>query len=114
MQVAVETGGEVAGMTSEICTDNRFVLIAKYFDLLKQKTNIETSHEEMQAVENILFRCWQLRWLDTLEKAGNGTLVEVVRCKDCIYWDNEFCMISGIDRVETDYCSQGQRKEGEE
>lgn len=67
----------------------------------------------------------QLGWLDALEKKRNGTLVEVVRCKDCKYWayekdlDTSVCVmhsISGWRRVmpETAYCSMGVRKEGEE
>ena len=51
--------------------------------------------------------------MERIAKQDGADVVEVVRCKDCIYWDKEFCMISGIDRVETDYCSQGQRKEDE-
>lgn len=66
--------------TGEACNDNREILVSKYFELLKEYTNIETSHEEMGVVRNILFRMWQLGWLDRLEKTEKS---EVVKCKDC-------------------------------
>ncbi len=51
-----------------ICTDNRFELIQKYKEKLIQGTNIETSKEEMNVIDNILFRFWQMGWLEALEK----------------------------------------------
>ena len=53
---------------SEVCTDNRFELIKKYKDKLLEGTNIENSKEEMKVINNILFRFWQMGWLDVLEK----------------------------------------------
>lgn len=52
----------------EICTDDRFKLIQKYKEELIEYTNIETSKEEMNVVDNILFRFWQMGWLEALEK----------------------------------------------
>jgi len=43
---------------NEICTDNRFDLIAKYKQDLLDSTNIETSPDEMAVIDNILFRFW--------------------------------------------------------
>lgn len=51
----------------EICTDNRFELIDKYRQRLIDATNIETSPDEMKALDSILFRFWQMGWLDKLE-----------------------------------------------
>ena len=48
---------------SEICTDNRFEVIAAYKKKLVERTNIETSPDEMAVIDNILFRFWQLGWL---------------------------------------------------
>ena len=53
---------------SDICTDNRFELIAKYKEKLIEATNIETSADEMAVIDNILFREWQMGWLDRLEQ----------------------------------------------
>ena len=61
---------------NDICTDNRFEIIEKYKNKLIDATNIETSPEEMAVIDNILFRFWQLGWLDELDK---------VTCKDCKY-----------------------------
>ena len=52
---------------NEQCGDNRFELIKKYKDKLIESTNIETSPEEMLVLDNILFRMWQMGWLDKLE-----------------------------------------------
>lgn len=52
----------------EICTDNRLELIQKYKEKLIQETNIETAKEEMAVIDNILFRFWQMGWLEALEK----------------------------------------------
>lgn len=89
---------------SDICNDNRFELIEKYLELLKQGTNIETSYDEMQTIGNILFRFWQMGWLDKIEFADN-----VVQCKDCKYREKE-CFLPMSD---TDFCSCGERRESE-
>ena len=54
-------------MCNTICEDNRFELIAKYKQQLLEATNIESSPEEMAVIDNILFRFWQMGWLDILE-----------------------------------------------
>ena len=59
----------------DICTDNRFELIDKYLDLLKDGTNIETSPEEMKVIRNILFRFWQMGWIDRLEQTENPPII---------------------------------------
>lgn len=45
------------------CTDNRFELIEKYKNELIENTNINTSEKEMEVIESILFRFWQMGWL---------------------------------------------------
>ena len=49
--------------------DNRFKLIAKYKKELIENTNITTSLKEMLVLDDILFRFWQMGWLDKLEKS---------------------------------------------
>ena len=51
----------------DICGDNRFELIEKYKRKLLDATNIEDSPEEMAVIDNILFRFWQMGWLERLE-----------------------------------------------
>ena len=55
-------------MTGAMCDDNRFELIEKYKNKLIDGTNIETSKNEMAVIDNILFRFWQIGWLDKLEE----------------------------------------------
>lgn len=52
----------------EMCDDNRFELIEKYKKKLIEGTNIETSENEMSVIDDILFRFWQMGWLNKLEK----------------------------------------------
>lgn len=52
----------------EICTDNRFEVIAWYKQKLIEDTNIECSLKEMEVIDNILFRFWQMGWLERKEK----------------------------------------------
>lgn len=52
---------------TEMCGDNRFELIKKYKERLIEKTNIETDKAEMNVIDSILFRFWQMGWLDRLE-----------------------------------------------
>ena len=54
-----------------MCTDNRFELIEKYKKELIESTNIETLQDEMAVLDNLLFRFWQMGWLDRLEQHEN-------------------------------------------
>lgn len=49
------------------CGDNRFEIIKKAKDHMVASTNIESSPEEMAVLDNILFRAWQMGWLDKYE-----------------------------------------------
>ena len=55
-------------INGEICCDNRFELIKKYRQKMIAGTNIETSPDEMKVLDSILFRAWQLGWLDKLDQ----------------------------------------------
>ena len=57
-----------SGKAINCVTDDRFELIAKYKQKLIETTNIESSPEEMKIIDNILFRFWQMGWLDKLEE----------------------------------------------
>ena len=52
---------------ADLCTDNRFELIEKYKKKLIEATNIEDAQDEMNVLGDILFRFWQMGWLDRLE-----------------------------------------------
>ena len=51
--------------------DNRFEIIAKAKHAILESTNIETSEDEMKVLDNILFRCWQMGWLDKYDDTKN-------------------------------------------
>ena len=50
----------------EACGDDRFELIGKAKAKLLEATNIESRPEEVAMLDSILFRCWQMGWLDKL------------------------------------------------
>lgn len=53
------------------CGDNRFEIIKKAKAELLKSTNIETSEDEMKVLDNFLFRCWQMNWLERYDKPRN-------------------------------------------
>ena len=52
--------------------DNRFEIIAKAKHAILEGTNIDTSEDEMKVLDNILFRCWQMGWLDKYDDSKTG------------------------------------------
>ena len=99
-------------MSVDICNDDRFELIAKARDALLERTNIEDSPEEMAVLDSILFRCWQMGWLD---------LLNVVKCRDCKLCDERYgrmlcrrdmsCDEIALDTEPDGFCAWGERKE---
>ena len=109
-------------MMADVCVDNRFELIAKYKAKLIEATNIETDKAEMDVIDNVLFRIWQMGWLDRLEQseplerrrgmkeyivqvedkvsvdpegivcAKSKIVGEVIRCKDCKWHMDNYCV----------------------
>lgn len=61
------TDTEIKKACGEMCSDNRFQLIEKYKKHLIEHTNIETAKDEVAVLDSLLFRCWQMGWLDKLE-----------------------------------------------
>lgn len=62
----------------DTCDDSRFELIEKYKQKLIDATNIEDSPEEMAVIDNILFRFWQMGWLEKLELFGNSKQLDTI------------------------------------
>ena len=52
-------------MSGEVCSDNRFEIIEKVKNHLIESTNI--TQKELEVVDSILFRLWQLRYFDNVE-----------------------------------------------
>ena len=51
-----------------LMTDNRFEIINRAKKALLDSTNIEQSPDEMKVLDNFLFRCWQMDWLDKYDE----------------------------------------------
>ena len=60
-------------MGGEVCTDNRFEIIAAYKKKLIESTNIQSCPEEMAVIDDILFRFWQMDWLPPIP---HGDLID--------------------------------------
>lgn len=56
----------------ECCTDDRFEMIERAKNELIKATNIETSEDEMKVIDNILFRFWQMGWLNIIDEKINN------------------------------------------
>lgn len=63
-------------MDKERCSDNRFDIIEQAKKTIIARTNIESSPDEMKVLDNILFRCWQIGWL---ENYGNTLEIMLYR-----------------------------------
>lgn len=59
-----------------MCDDNRFEVIAKAKAHLLEATNIDTSEDEMKVLDNFLFRCWQMGWLDRYDRGYDERRVQ--------------------------------------
>lgn len=82
---------EIVKACGDVCGDNRFEIIEKYKQKLIEHTNIETAKDEMVVIDSILFRFWQMGWLERLEKfdrqrAEIERLQEIVnpKCQQCV------------------------------
>jgi len=60
-----------------MCGDNRFQIIAAAKKDMLEKTNIETSEDEMKVLDNFLFRCWQMGWLEKYNSTSHAITEEV-------------------------------------
>lgn len=66
-----------------VCGDNRFEIIDKAKKALIDSTNIEQSWDEMEVLDDFLFRCWQMGWLD---KYDTKKYISEKECGDCDIW----------------------------
>lgn len=94
---------------NELCGDNRFELIEKYKNKLIEATNIEDDADDMKAIDSILFRFWQMGWLDKLEQMP----CEETISKYAILKDLKECQETSKNNLEDAYDSgevEGLRK----
>lgn len=83
-------------MSGEMCTDNRFEIIAAYKKKLIDGTNIESSQDEMAVIDNILFRFWQMGWLPPIP---HGDLIDrdKLRAKEFIHDGDAYAVVMSRD-----------------
>lgn len=58
----------------DMCGDNRFEIIGKAKNDILEATNINTSPDEMNVLDNLLFRCWQMGWLNKYDNSTFGVI----------------------------------------
>lgn len=68
----------------ETCTDNRFEIIETAKKHILDATNIDMSPDEMKVLDSILYRCWQMGWLDAYKakNLNDGLYVELFAVKN--------------------------------
>lgn len=67
---------------NEVCNDNRFEIIEKAKKHILESTNIDSSPDEMKVLDNFLFRCWQMGWLDKYNLIDDGVYMELFAVKN--------------------------------
>ena len=81
-------------MATDICADDRFEIIKRCKALLIEATNIESSPEEMAVIDDILFRFWQIGWLNLIYKVVETPKKKMLReawCSCCTAKSPEHC-----------------------
>ena len=63
------------------CGDNRFEIIGKAKQDLLKSTNIDSSKDEMKVLDNFLFRCWQMGWLNQYNLTSDAEREEILTCE---------------------------------
>ena len=53
---------------ADVCTDGRFDMIKRVKEKLVINTNIGSNPDEMKVIDSILFRFWQMGWLELIDK----------------------------------------------
>jgi hypothetical protein len=53
-------------LCGNVCADERFDMIARAKSELMRSTNIETNKKEMEVIDSILYRFWQMGWLQLI------------------------------------------------
>ena len=69
----MEENANNRGNCSE-CGDTRFEVIARAKEDLFKSTNIERNEKEVAVIDNILFRCYQMGWLDRYKEEKRPNL----------------------------------------
>lgn len=75
--------------SGEMCGDNRFDIISRAKEDILKSTNISSSPKELEVLDNFLFMCWQMGWLNEYANFNKKTMTrdqikehyaDVVKC----------------------------------
>ena len=89
--------------------------MARYIDADKMQDFIVETND----IDDWCVSQYSADWISSfIESQPTADVVEVVRCKDCIYWDKRtvnnkgfiICAASGMEIHTEDFCSYGERK----
>lgn len=94
----------------ETCTDNRFEIIEKAKKHILEATNIDTSSEEMKVLDNFLFRCWQMGWLDKYNARDDGVYMELFAVKNGMRYNAKVVSMSETSKTLTNSLMDGVEK----
>lgn len=72
-----------------VTTGNEIEIIRKAKEDILSATNIETSKAEMEVLDDILFRCWQMGWLNKYEDEPMREKGEWIPIKTRLLTDEE-------------------------
>ena len=97
-----------------MCGDNRFEIIARAKKALLEGANIDMCPDEMAVIDNILFRCWQMGWLDRYDTADTPQ-TNVPRCSvnGTPYDECGFCEYFNCDTNRCEADTPQTEREGE-
>lgn len=97
---------------NETCNDNRFEIIEKAKKHILEATNIDTSSDEMKVLDNFLFRCWQMGWLDKYSPNSrcDGVYMELFAVKNGIRYNAKVVDMGEASRVLTNGLMDGIEK----
>ncbi|MCQ2598187.1 MAG: hypothetical protein MJ181_10120 [Treponema sp.] len=97
------------------CCDDRFEIIKRAREHILDATNIESRPEEMQVLDNFLFRCWQMGWLKNdfhqLEKENEELKKQIEKMKCCENCKKYFNDYKGCSDFDCDFCDHWEMKE---
>ena len=95
---------------NETCNDGRFEIIERAKKHILEATNIEMSPDEMKVLDNFLFRCWQMGWLDKYKSREDGVYMELFAVKNNIRYNAKVVNMKEMTTTLTNSLMDGIEK----
>ena len=92
---------------SDVCTDNRFEIIEKAKKHIIEATNISTNPNEIKVLDNFLFHCWQMGWLNKYDTKDDGIYAELFAVKDGTRYNAKVVSIKEMSTILTNSLMDG-------